>query len=620
MKLTKLSISSVTTTNLIVIGLLLILLSIYLGSTYKSVALDDEKRIIARITEVTTAQAIKKLRTESILLGESTGKPRTFRKAVKNIKKEDNLTKVIHHLDDQFSQRWVTSEIIDLVKICVYDKKFNLLADSSKGATGLPQKLPDFIFDKASQRKKSDRLKTISGLWKFRNRALHSVLIPIGGLRLLGYMEIVTQPTHNIKQIESVLKAPVRVLNVLNQPLYTSKNWQENQDNSLIVDYSLKTENNEHILDIQVIEDISGFNDRFSKTQLSALLAFVVILALGITLSLTVFSRFVFKPLKVLSTNMRSSANGDLTTTINTNGLTELRIIGSSLKSLLNSLHTQMSNVNNASTELASSAESLNENTAETNKAIQQQMVATEQVATAINEMSLTVKEVSSHAKQASTAATSANNETIEGQRVVDDTIRYITTLSEDIDNTTSVIGKLKSESENITSVMTVIQEIAEQTNLLALNAAIEAARAGDQGRGFAVVADEVRTLATRTQDSTNNIQTIIEKVQSGANEAMSTMENSKQNAKSTVEQAAIAGDSLQAIAAAVNNIMQMNTQIATATTEQTAVAEDISQRIESISEISQSTVSNSEKISSSGHEMEEVSLALQKLVARFKL
>ena len=620
MRLKKLSISSVTTTNLVIIGLLLILLSVYLGTTYKSVALDDEKRIIARITKVSTAQAINKLKTESILLGESTGKSRAFRKAVKNTKKEDNLNKIIHHLDEQFSQRWVTSEIIDLIKIRVYDKKFSLIADSSKGATGLPAKLPDFIFKKASQRKKSDRLKTISGLWKFRNRALHSVLVPIGGLRLLGYMEVVTQPTHNIKQIESVLKTPVRVLNVLKQPLYTSKNWHENQENSLIVDYSLKTENNEHILDIQVIEDISTFNEMFSKTQLSALFVFVIILALGITLSLFIFSRFVFKPLKLLDTNMKNSANGDLNATIKTNGLTELRIIGSSLKSLLGSLNTQMSNVNKASTELACSAKSLNENTAETNKAVQQQMVATEQVATAIDEMSLTVKEVSSHAEQASTAATSANTETIQGQRVVDDTIKYITTLSEDIDNTTSVIGKLKSESENITSVMTVIQEIAEQTNLLALNAAIEAARAGDQGRGFAVVADEVRTLATRTQESTNNIQTIIEKVQNGANEAMSTMENSKQNAKSTVEQAAIAGDSLQAIAAAVNNIMQMNSQISTATTEQSAVAEDISQRIESISEISQSTVSNSEKISSSGHEMEEVSLALQKLVARFKL
>jgi len=158
MWINKLSIKAVTTANLIVIGTLIIALSIYLGTTYKNVAQDDEKRIISRITQVTSTQNINKLERQAILLGESAAKSPEFRKALKNILAIENKELGLIHLDDQFSQRWVTAEIVNLVKLRVYDKKLNFLIASNKGDSSLSEKLPAFISKIASTRSNSDRL------------------------------------------------------------------------------------------------------------------------------------------------------------------------------------------------------------------------------------------------------------------------------------------------------------------------------------------------------------------------------------------------------------------------------------------------------------------------------
>jgi methyl-accepting chemotaxis protein len=270
--------------------------------------------------------------------------------------------------------------------------------------------------------------------------------------------------------------------------------------------------------------------------------------------------------------------------------------------------------------QLAAAAEELSAVTEQSNNGVLRQQSEIEQVATAMNEMSATVTEVSKNAGSAATAAQEADDRAKEGCDVVNTTVQTINNLASEVERTSEVIENLKGDSVSIGTVLDVIRDIAEQTNLLALNAAIEAARAGEQGRGFAVVADEVRTLASRTQQSTREINDMIERLQNGANQAVSVMEMGRAKAEESVDQAAKAGEALQAITGVVDNIKSMNMQIASAAEEQSSTAEEINRNIVNISEVAQETAGGSQQTASASDELARLASDLQGQVGKFKI
>lgn len=244
----------------------------------------------------------------------------------------------------------------------------------------------------------------------------------------------------------------------------------------------------------------------------------------------------------------------------------------------------------------------------------------TDQVATAMNEMTATAAEVARNAASAAEAAHHAEAEAQQGTKVVQNTIAAINSLSVEVGSANEVIKKLKGDSEQIGKVLDVIRSIAEQTNLLALNAAIEAARAGEQGRGFAVVADEVRTLASRTQQSTAEIQKMIEILQSGAIDSVRVMEAGKIRAEEGAEQAAKAGVALERITRAVETINQMNTQIASAAHEQSAVSHEIDNNVNNISQATTTTAEGAQKTVAESKELARLAKHLQELITQYKV
>lgn len=244
----------------------------------------------------------------------------------------------------------------------------------------------------------------------------------------------------------------------------------------------------------------------------------------------------------------------------------------------------------------------------------------TDQVATAMNEMTATAAEVARNAASAADAARNAEDEAQQGTKIVNNTIEAINSLSVEVGNANEVIKKLKADSEQIGKVLDVIRSIADQTNLLALNAAIEAARAGEQGRGFAVVADEVRTLASRTQQSTAEIQKMIEILQAGAIDSVRVMEAGKVRAEEGAEQAAKAGMALERITRAVATINQMNTQIASAAHEQSAVSHEIDNNVNNISQAATTTAEGAQKTVIESQELARLSKHLQELIKQYKV
>ncbi|WP_372238586.1 methyl-accepting chemotaxis protein [Pseudomonas sp. 8AS] len=269
--------------------------------------------------------------------------------------------------------------------------------------------------------------------------------------------------------------------------------------------------------------------------------------------------------------------------------------------------------------QIASSAEELSAITASTCAGVQTQRLQTEQAACAMQQMSATVQEVERNAQQASSAAQQADQQARQGDSIVRQAVTQIGGLASEVEHCASIIQQVDQDSSHIGSVLEVIRSVANQTNLLALNAAIEAARAGDQGRGFAVVADEVRALAMRTDDSTQEIETLISNLQRGVQQAVAQMNNSRALTQTTVGLAEQASASLSRITQAVSTIEQMNQQIASATTQQSLVAQTIGESISQIRDIAEQSATASEQTTLSSANLARLGVALQELTGQFR-
>jgi aerotaxis receptor len=228
------------------------------------------------------------------------------------------------------------------------------------------------------------------------------------------------------------------------------------------------------------------------------------------------------------------------------------------------------------------------------------------------------VQEVARNAQQTAEAADKARAEAASGREVVAQTTAAIGQLAKEVMKAADKIHEVDERSDEITAVIDVIRSIAEQTNLLALNAAIEAARAGEAGRGFAVVADEVRTLASRTQKSTQEINSMIERLQHGSGDAVAAMGHSRARAEETIVQADRAVKSLEAITRAVTTISDMSTQIATAVEQQSAVGNEINRSITSIRHVADETAAGAAHSEQAAGSVANLAAGLQQLARQF--
>ncbi|MCQ8886575.1 methyl-accepting chemotaxis protein [Pseudoalteromonas agarivorans] len=312
--------------------------------------------------------------------------------------------------------------------------------------------------------------------------------------------------------------------------------------------------------------------------------------------------------------------NNDLSVMIEQTGNDEVTIMTSDFNSLIGDFKNLINEVNTALNTLNVATEHLSESTSATSSGMQEQLHEADMVATAATQMQATIQDISHNTEAAAKKAESTNLSAQQGRNEVDSTVKHIRDLSSSLGNASSVVSQLEKDGETIGSVLDVIRGIAEQTNLLALNAAIEAARAGEQGRGFAVVADEVRSLAQRTQESTSEIEGIINTLQQRTQEVVSIMHQCRSQGDESASQAIKAGDLLGAITEDVQTIMEMSTQIAVAIDEQSQVASEVNKNVVRIRDIAQDASEHAVNNAQTSEEVSEQARVLFAAIDKFKV
>jgi len=354
--------------------------------------------------------------------------------------------------------------------------------------------------------------------------------------------------------------------------------------------------------------------------EIAILIGTFIALVIAIILA-TLLSRSITVPLQYVVTRAKKIASGDLTgAELATKGHDELTELTLAINDMNTGLKDIIYQISGSATELSSASTLLQSSAHKTNQNMEGQRSETSQVASSMNDMSATVQEVAHNASLAASSASEADSAAVEGHRLVTQNVDSITHLAQSINDASLTINKLGEDTNSVDGILAVITSIAEQTNLLALNAAIEAARAGEHGRGFAVVADEVRTLAGRTQVSTEEIRTMLDKLKAGVSNAVTAMTEGHERAKSSVEQAKETSDSIDKITQAVTAINEMNTQIAAAAEEQSTVADEMNLSVVKISTEADSTLKNAQETGIAAQQVKGLSSAMLDTVSRFKV
>ena len=338
-------------------------------------------------------------------------------------------------------------------------------------------------------------------------------------------------------------------------------------------------------------------------------------------LMIVFFPGLITNPLRELLQRIRDIADGegDLTQRVAVHSNDELGQLSRAVNAFLEQLQTLIRQVAESTLQVASAAEEMSAIASGQEKLVNEQYMAVDQVSTAATEMSAAIHEVADNAHSTADAAREADRQGHAAADVVSATMSDLRRLAADVEEAAGVINNLEQDTDKIGGVLSVIEGIAEQTNLLALNAAIEAARAGEQGRGFAVVADEVRALAARTQDSTRDIQQMIQKLQSGTGQAVAVMQRGAELAGQSVEKAGATETSLSETSASVMRINDMAAQIAAACEEQSQTTEDIARNISGIRDLSNQAAQSSQESRDASNALARLASALQEQVGRFK-
>jgi methyl-accepting chemotaxis protein len=393
------------------------------------------------------------------------------------------------------------------------------------------------------------------------------------------------------------------------------RNDLQSANNTVLSDLSIIIESNNRQAAESAVKAEQQESSATTTLYVGVALAFIAAIALGLFIS-----HLISRPIAVAVASARRVAAGDLTQPIISTSRDETGQLLTALADMQSSLKMTIQQIAGAADQLASAAEELNAVTEESSRGLVRQNDEIQQAATAVTEMTSAVEEVARNAVSTSEASKMVSSEAESGRDQAREAVTAINSMSTEMATSTTRVVELANQVRDIGKVLDVIRGIADQTNLLALNAAIEAARAGEQGRGFAVVADEVRALAARTQASTGEIEGMINSVQTSADQAVLSMDNSRALATDSQQLAQATGKALEHIAQGIAQINDRNVVIATASEEQAHVAREVDRNLVNIQDLSTQTAAGANQTNASSQELSRLAISFNTLVGNFKL
>lgn len=373
------------------------------------------------------------------------------------------------------------------------------------------------------------------------------------------------------------------------------------------------------------LNHVESFTAKIERNSSSIAHELLVLLVLGAlsTLAAAIFlPLLVTRPLQEITDRIKNIAagDGDLTIRVQVDRADELGELATHVNRFMDQLQALILEIRQNTDEVSGSAEALLQVSSNSQRAADEQCNAISMVVAAVNQLSMAIQEVARNTGNTAQSTRQANAITEQGQQLIRLAVGHVESLSAHVAQTAQTMASLEGEAKNVTSVIDVIRGVAEQTNLLALNAAIEAARAGEQGRGFAVVADEVRTLASRTQESTADIQGMLGQLQQGVQKAVAAMNSSANMTQEAVGSASDAGKSLAGIGSAVQEITDMATQIATAVEEQSSVTAEIDKNLVEINQLAMSNSEGASQTAQASQRLSQLSSGLRTRLRHFKV
>lgn len=343
MRIERISLKTLTVSILIVLGLFSIFLLFVTTLYFRDAALKSQRQSLSRVMEVATQEVVRQLHAQAFTLGSSFQNRAEFRAALEKARRGEGNVALREALDDPIIKGFVGAATVDLVKLRVYDLDLRLVAQSDAGLKDLPPRLTPLLFDQAIGRSGTERLKALGGIWISPAGPLYSVLVPIGGLKLAGYLEIVANPTFNLASVAEMTRMPVKLYSASEKLLYQSQDVTPNPGKTMLeVTYMLRTNNWEDAYLLVGLDDVTQLDADMARSGIIGVLAFIILIGASVLMGVWFFNRFLFQPIRSMQSEMERSAQGDLSVTVGHHALKEFDALGAAFNTMARKVESQV--------------------------------------------------------------------------------------------------------------------------------------------------------------------------------------------------------------------------------------------------------------------------------------